>query len=322
MRPLFACAALGLVLAVGGPLLYQLLRGKPQPFVKPLSLDDSKREMKSKPVLIVGGTKGIGRALADELAQLGAKVTVSGRSIEDNKDQHLEFVKSDVSTVKGAHRLVTEQLKGSTFDTVVFTVGILTYPTLKRNEEGVEVDLATSYLSRFVITNDLIQTKSLVGRKRVFVMGFPGADLQPTDIEDMNFERTPYSPIPAHLNTVVMNEALVFELARRYPDLHVFGLNPGLIQTDIRKNFYEGGQLRQTLGKLTEFAMSLTLQSAEHFAKNVLVPLMVAPELNDKTAINFENDGSQCKVHSWMSDEKNRRRAWEVSEQLVKKALQ
>jgi len=321
MKPnLLAFAALGLALA-SAPFLYQkFFAAKPQPVASTPSLDEAKRELQGKDFLVVGGTKGIGRALADDLASLGAKVTVTGRSLEPGQHQ-LEFVRSDVSTVKNAHRLVTEQLKGRKFDTVVFTVGVLTTQDLQKNEEGIERDLATSYLSRFVIANDLLKANALTGRKRMFVMGFPGVDMRPTDMDDLNFESTKYSAMLAHLNTVVMNEALVFELAERHPDIHVFGLNPGMIQTDIRKNFYGESTIGKTLGSVMETILALLMPSTEEYATKVLRPLMVSSELNLLTGISFEKDGSRCKVQPWMAEAGNRKKAWKVSENLVAKVL-
>lgn len=39
------------------------------------------------------------------------------------------------------------------------------------------------------------------------------------------------------MNTVAGNEMLVLDAVKRYPNLDAFGLNPGLVKTNIRSNF-------------------------------------------------------------------------------------
>lgn len=51
----------------------------------------------------------------------------------------------------------------------------------------------------------------------------------------------------AHMNTVAGNEILVLTGARRYPQLNLFGLNPGLIKTNIRDNFLGKGSLKSRI---------------------------------------------------------------------------
>jgi len=228
-------------------------------------------------------------------------------------------VKSDVGTLKAARELVQRDLKGRTFDTVVFCVGIFSRSTLTRNSEGVEEDLATSYLSRFVISNELIKANALVGRKRLYIMGFPGGDLTPTDINDMNVERTEYKQFPVHMNTVIFNEAVVFELARRHPDLHVFGLNPGLIQTGIRDNIHGGSS--SIMGTVIETVFALVAPSAQQYVENTLIHLVASPELDSESGISFTRKGAKCSVSKWMSDPANRLKAWENSEMIVTKVL-
>lgn len=286
--------------------------------IEPLPEAETVRQLEGKQFLIVGGTKGIGAALARSLIKRGAEVTVTGRSKSEETPDKAEFIQSDVSLVKNAQNLVRTQLKGRKFDTVVFTVGIITRSTLTRTAEGVEEDLAVSYLSRFVIVNELIQANAIEGRKKVFIMGYPGQNLEPTSVEDMNFETTPYKQFPAHMNTVLFNEALVYELAKRHPDLHVFGLNPGLIRTGIRDNVHGGES--SFFGKIVETIIGWTNVNVDEYAEKTLIPIMVTPKLEGKTAMSFSQKGVEVRPGPWISTEGNPQKVWEASEALVKKA--
>ena len=52
---------------------------------------------------------------------------------------------------------------------------------------------------------------------------------------------------PAHSNTVVGNEALVLDAAARYPAANAFGLNPGLIESNIRAAVLGDRTILQTI---------------------------------------------------------------------------
>src|SRR4051794_12519964 len=69
-------------------------------------------------------------------------------------------------------------------------------------------------------------------KPRVFIMGYPGTGQAGTP-DDLNAEKS-YSAFPVHMNTVAGNEVLVLDAATRHPSASVFGLNPGLIKTNIR----------------------------------------------------------------------------------------
>jgi len=108
-------------------------------------------------VLLVGGTNGIGLALAEELVRNGVRVTVVGRTEPKNltKNSKARFVKTDVASIKAARNLV-HSLKDDKFDVLFFTVGISPMK-FELTPEGIESDLAVSYLSRHVIVQEFLK---------------------------------------------------------------------------------------------------------------------------------------------------------------------
>ncbi|HYE71970.1 MAG TPA: SDR family NAD(P)-dependent oxidoreductase, partial [Blastocatellia bacterium] len=265
-----------------------------------MTAEDYKREAAGKWFLIVGGTKGIGAGLARALVVNGAKVVVAGRSKNEETPENAEFIQYDASSLKNGIEFANS-LKGRKFDTVVFAVGIITRSTLTRTAEGIEEDLAVSYLSRFVIANELIRNGNLEGRKRLYIFGYPGEDTKPIDIDDLNFDKSPsqYSQMPAHLNTVVLNEALSYELARRHPDLRVYGLNPGLIKTAIRDNVHGGDS--SFLGRSIETLIGLFNPNVEQYVERSLLALVLAPNLQEKSGISFSRKGEVLDRSKWTS---------------------
>ena len=229
-------------------------------------------------VAIVGGTGGIGRALALVLTSRGASVVIVGQKFRDDGVRGLTFMKADLSSMVEARRVGREL--PADLDLVVMTTGIIAAPKREQTAEGIERDLAVSYLSRLAIVRELAPRlgqgrPATAQRPRVFIMGFPGTD-QKAAVDDLNAEKK-YDAMPQHMNTVAGNEALVLDAAVRYPNLGFFGLNPGLIKTNIRSNVLGGeGSLKH---RFVEFFIGLLMISAEKYAERV-TPLLVSPDLD------------------------------------------
>jgi NAD(P)-dependent dehydrogenase (short-subunit alcohol dehydrogenase family) len=214
-------------------------------------------QLAGRRVAVVGGTDGLGRAIARVLARRGAEVTVVGRTFRDEGVANVSFVRADLSSMKEARR-VARELPAERFDLVLFTTGILAAPTRETTREGIERDMAVSYLSRLAMLRELAprlgsaRTEGAT-KPRVFVMGFPGTGQLGEPVDDLNAERS-YDAMKVHMNTVAGNEMLVLDGAWRYPALGVFGLNPGLIRTNIRANYLGEGSLKH---RLTEWMIGL-----------------------------------------------------------------
>lgn len=238
-------------------------------------------------VAVVGGTGGIGRALARELAGHGANVVVVGQTFRDTDKPKIEFIRADLSLMSEARR-VAALLPAETLDLVIFTTGIFAAPRRQETTEGLERDMAVSYLSRLVILQGMaprLGTHLPTGRRkaRVFIMGYPGTG-QTGTLGDLNAELS-YSAMSVHMNTVAGNEMLVLDGARRYPHFNLYGLNPGLIKTDIRSNFMAGNKF---LFALLEGLIGLMTPTADSYAQRI-APLLLAPELEAHSGALFNN---------------------------------
>ena len=253
-------------------------------------------EFKGKKVAIVGGTGGIGRAFAQRLAALGAQVTVIGRSFRDQNMPGISFVKADLSLMREAAR-IAEALPAQSFDLVLLTTGVMAGPQREVTSEGLENDLAISYLSRLVVLWGIAGRLAphADGKKpRVFVWGFPGTN-QKANIEDLNSERG-YGRMSAHMNTVAGNEALVLDAAERFQGFNTYGMNPGFVKTDIRGKLFGG---KNWLYHLVEGLSSVFTKSAEAYAERI-IPLLLAPELDQHNGAMFDSKGRAILPSSWL----------------------
>ncbi len=258
-------------------------------------------DLHGKTFVVVGGTDGLGRAIAKLAASRGAAVTVVGRTFRDEGVSGVSFVKADLSSLRTAAHLGRE-LAVESADVVLFTAGIMAAKQREATAEGIERDLAISYLNRFVMTRELaprlgVRRPAGAPPPRVFAMGFPGTG-QLGDPDDLNAEKG-YDAFKVHMNTVAGNEALVLEGARRWPQVRFFGLNPGLIKTNIRANFLGEGSATH---RVAEFFIGLFMTSPERYAERIL-PVIFAPELDSHNARMFGQKGNPILPTDGMSPE-------------------
>src|SRR5690348_9751516 len=112
-------------------------------------VDARSLDLEGMKVAIVGGTGGIGRALSRFMVSRGAAVLVVGQTFRDADVPGIEFIKADLSLMREARR-VGSLLPAETLDLVIFTTGIFAAPKRQETAEGIERDMAVSYLSRLV----------------------------------------------------------------------------------------------------------------------------------------------------------------------------
>jgi NAD(P)-dependent dehydrogenase (short-subunit alcohol dehydrogenase family) len=263
-------------------------------------VDAARLDLKGVKAAIVGGTGGLGRALAQTLAARGASVVVVGQTFRDADTGGIAFIKADLSLMSEAER-VAGLLPAETLDLLIFTTGIFAAPKREETADGIERDMAVSFLNRLVMLRLIAprlgkDRRSSAMKPRVFIRGYPGSG-QAGRLDDLNAERT-YSAMAAHMNTVAGNEAPVLDAAQRYSHAMVFGLNPGLIKTNIRSNFLGANKL---LFSLSEWVIALLSPSAAAYAKHI-APLLVSPDIEQHSGAMFDQKGRAIQPSATLSE--------------------
>lgn len=246
-------------------------------------------ELPGTKVAVIGGTAGIGQAIARRFAQLGADVIVVGRSLREPAQSSLRFIQADLSRMSQAQEL--GRVLPDDLDVAVFTVGVFPAAQRETTADGIERDLAISYLSRLVATRNLAPRLSAARTStaepaRIFIVGFPGGG-QRADLNDLNSERE-YKAMRAHSFTVAGNEALVVDAANRYEGVEWFGVSPGLIRTGIREVAFHGKW--RWLYRVVEGLIGVLTPSADQYAAKI-IPHFVSPELAGHSGAMIDRRG-------------------------------
>lgn len=275
-------------------------------------------DLSSKRLAVVGGTDGLGRAIAQLALDRGATVAVVGRTFREEPSARIRFVKSDLASMRGAVEL-GQNLEVEPYDVVLFTNGIFAAKTREDTAEKIERDMAISYLSRYAMLRGLhfrlgVKRANATTQPRVFVMGAPGTGLLGNP-DDLNSDRD-YAGMSAHMNTVAANEALVVEGSYWFPGPAYFGLNPGVIKTGIRSNYLGDGSW---MHRLTETLISSFAPTPAQYAERI-VPLLFAQGLDGLTGVMF-NSKAQPILASRGMDSSHAGLFMEASDRLLGRAL-
>jgi len=281
-------------------------------------VDPQALNLKGLKVAIIGGTGGIGRGLSRFMASRGAKVLVVGQTFRDSDISDIELIKADLSLMREAKH-VGELLPAETLDLVIFTTGILAAPKRQETPEGIEQDMAVSYLSRMMIIREIgprlgKNRPDASVKPRVFIWGFPGAG-HTGKVDDLNAEKS-YGAISAHMNGVAGNEVLVLDSAKRYPNANFFGVNPGAVKADIRRNLFGGHSF---MFRLVETMIGLVSPSVDKYTEHT-VPLLVSPDLEGHSGTVFNRKGLAILPTPKLTDSSYNKAFMAASEKLVSKA--
>jgi len=199
-------------------------------------------ELKGAVVLVTGGTRGIGRAIAETFVKVGAKVYITGTSEERTKQAAEEIgaegVKMDVSNREEVKEVVFQILeKEGRIDVLVNNAGITRDSLfLRMKDEDWDTVINTNLNGVYNVTRAVVP--SMVKRRKGViinvssVVGFTG------NVGQVNYASTKSALIG-------FTKSLAKELGSR--GIRVVNVAPGYITTDMTKKIPE--KIKQELLK-------------------------------------------------------------------------
>jgi NAD(P)-dependent dehydrogenase (short-subunit alcohol dehydrogenase family) len=236
---------------------------------------EESRSLTGKVALLVGGTRGIGRATALCLARHGATVVVVGRDPVAGERMRREieesggmgrFIAADVSLLSEVRRLGAEVHAGyERLHLLIHTADVF---QVKRVEtaEGLELSFVVNYLSRFLLNQLLLDMlKASVPARIIHVAaaGIPGR----LDLQDVP-PRPSVSSFQGHNIGQRANDVYCVEMAAR-------SAGTGVTINALMPRFVDSGLRRQFRNQHILFAVGEVLtrpwvQTPERFAERVL----------------------------------------------------
>lgn len=194
-------------------------------------------------VLITGPTSGLGRQATDELAALGARIVLVGRSEERlgevrdelvarHGEDRYPIVVADLGSLESVRAAVERVLATEDrLDVVIDNAGAI-FPERSEGPDGIESTLAVLVVGPFALIAGLLPLLRRTEGARVLAVTSGGMYTQPLHLDDLEWQDEPYSGTRAYARAKRAQVMLIREWARRTPRGVTFtAMHPGWADT-------------------------------------------------------------------------------------------
>jgi NAD(P)-dependent dehydrogenase (short-subunit alcohol dehydrogenase family) len=205
--------------------------------------------LQGKRILVTGVSAGIGVETARSLAAHGAHVVGAARDVikaesaaaQVRRDAaahggSFELVTLDLASLKSVRACAAELIaKGEPFDLVIANAGVMATP-FGHTADGFETQFGTNHLGHFVFINRIAPL--MRAGSRLINLSSSGHRFANVDLQDPNFEHTPYEPFVAYGRSKTANIlfAVAFDQRHRERGVRAAAVHPGGIQTELARH--------------------------------------------------------------------------------------
>ncbi|MBA9079662.1 MULTISPECIES: SDR family oxidoreductase [Rufibacter] len=246
--------------------------------------------------LVTGGTKGIGKAIADNLSKAGMQVVVTARTAPKENTNGQYFISADLATPEGAERVAKEILgKYGRIDIIINNAGANLSPGggfSALSDEHWNNDWQLNFMSAVRINKALLPTM-IEQKSGVIINISTGAAKQP--LWEMTMS---YSSAKAALN--VYSKALANEVGSK--GIRVNVVSPGVVKTPLMLEFVENIAKSSSITPDEAFKALIDkvgvpmgrMAEPEEIAN--LVAFLVSSEAKYITGTNYSVDGGALPI--------------------------
>lgn len=230
-------------------------------------------DLSGQRVLVTGVSAGLGVETARALVERGAHVVGTARDLDKARRAtadisgagSLELVECDLASLASVRACADALVKeGKAFDALLANAGVMACPE-GRTADGFETQFGTNHLGHFVLVNRLVPLVKAGGR--IVIVASGGHRNGDVDLDDPNFDTTPYEPLVAYGRSKTANVLFAVELDRRLRDkgIRAVAIHPGGIRTELLRHMdpdYLAAYAARTTKGLAPIAMKTPQQGA------------------------------------------------------------
>src|SRR5579863_2564859 len=205
-------------------------------------------DLRGKRVLVTGVSAGLGVETARALAAHGAEVIGAARDLskaqaatEQVRAQaasggSLHLVQLDLASLASVRRCADGLLAaGKPFDVIIANAGVMACPK-GTTIDGFETQFGTNHLGHFVLVNRIAPL--MKPDSRLVNLSSAGHRFADVDLDDPNFEHTPYAEFTAYGRSKTANVLFAVEFDRRHKasGVRATAVHPGGIRTELSRH--------------------------------------------------------------------------------------
>lgn len=302
--------------------------------------------LKGKRILVTGVSAGLGIETARALVAHGAHVLGAARDLSKAEKAtavvreaaaasggSLELIQLDLASLASVRAAADTLIaKAEPLDIIIANAGVMATP-LGHTTDGFETQFGTNHLGHFVFINRVASLLREGGR--LVNLSSAGHRFSDVNLEDPNFEHTPYEPFVAYGRSKTANIlfAVAFDKRHRARGIRATAVHPGGIQTELARHM-DPGAIEGFIAQIDAQQEALGLphfqwKSIPQGAATSVWAAVVAPaeEVGGKycedchvgelvaadAAITVASGG----VRSYALDEANAEALWKKSEEMV-----
>jgi NAD(P)-dependent dehydrogenase (short-subunit alcohol dehydrogenase family) len=198
-------------------------------------------DLAGKRILVTGASAGLGVETARALAAHGATVVGAARDLDKARKATahipgMELVELDLASLASVRNAADAlNAAGEPFDVIIANAGVMACP-FGKTADGFETQFGTNHLGHFVFVNRIAGLLRDGGR--LVNLSSAGHQFSDVDLDDPNFETTPYTEFGAYGRSKTANILFAVEFDRRHKarGVRATALHPGGIQTELGRH--------------------------------------------------------------------------------------
>jgi len=202
-------------------------------------------DLSGKRILVTGVSAGLGVETARVLAAHGATVVGAARDLKKAETAtavvradaasggSLELIELDLANLASVRACADALVAaGKPFDLVIANAGVMATP-FGKTSDGFETQFGTNHLGHFVLVNRIAGL--MAPGSRLVNLSSSGHRFSDVDLDDPNFETTPYAEFVAYGRSKTANILFAVEFDRRHKaqGVRATAVHPGGIQTEL-----------------------------------------------------------------------------------------